>query len=134
MCRIGALPEGVEPDAAHGVDEAFTFRTHRPVHLDDALDGGGALVLAHRRADHLTECGEAVGRAAETDLVPLLAVLIDTEYADVPDMVMAAGIHAAGHLDLKLAQVVEVVEVIEALLDRLGDIERGGGGERAAIT
>src|SRR5271170_1471283 len=110
MCRIGALPERVESEATHGVDEAFTFRTQPAVHLDDALDGRGDLVLAHRRADHLAECGEAVGRAAEADLVPLLTVLIDTEHADVSDMVMAAGIHAAGHLDLKLAEVVEVVE------------------------
>ncbi len=93
------------------------------------------------------ERGEAVGRAAEGDLVPLLAVLIDAEDADVPDVVVAAGIHAAGHLDLDLAQVVEVVEVIEALLDltwrhracrrwRAAEIQARAGdhvGERADV-
>ena len=63
------------------------------------------------------ERGEAAGRAAEGDLVPLLAVLIDAQDADVPDVVVAAGIHAAGHLDLDLAEVVQVVEIVEALLD-----------------
>ena len=92
------------------------------VDLDDALDGGGDLRLRHRGPDDLAQCGEAVGRAAEGDLVPLLAVLIDAEDADVPDMVVAAGIHAAGHLDLDLAQVVEIVEIVEALLDLLGDV------------
>jgi len=58
-------------------------------------------------------------------------MLVDAEDADVADVVMPAGIHAAGHLDLDVAQVVQVVEIVEALLDLLRDPERAGIGERA---
>jgi hypothetical protein len=44
-------------------------------------------------------------------------VLVDAKDADVADVVMATGVHAAGHLQFDLAQVVEVVQVIEAFLD-----------------
>ena len=53
--------------------------------------------------------------AADLDLVPLLAVLVDAEDADVADVVVAAGIHAAGDVEVELADVVQVVEVVEAL-------------------
>ncbi len=66
-----------------------------------------------------TEGRDAAGRAAERDLVPLLATLVDAEDADVPDVVMPTGIHAAGHLDLDVAQIVEVIEIVEPLVDLL---------------
>src|SRR5215475_4982521 len=100
MCRIGVLPEGREPDAAHGVDEAFLLGAQRSIDVHDALDRGGDLTLRYRRSDDFTERGEAVGRAAETDLVPLLAMLVDAQHADMPDVVMPAGIHASRHLEL----------------------------------
>src|SRR2546430_9721183 len=111
MRRIGALPEGPEAHAAQGVDEAFALGAQGAIHLDHSLDGRRDFVLRHRRTDDFTERGEAVRRAAEGDLVPLLAVLVDAEDADVADVVMAAGVHAAGHLDLDVAQVVQVVEI-----------------------
>src|SRR3974390_1238066 len=121
MCRIGALPERRQPDPPHGVDEALAVLTQLAIGLDDPLESDRHLVLRDRGADHLTERGEAVGRAAEAYLVPLLAVLVDAEDADVADGVMAAGVHATGHLDLDLAEVVEVVEIVEALLDLARD-------------
>ena len=42
-----------------------------------------------------------VGRAAERDLVGLLAGALEAEDADVADVVMAAGVDAAGDLDLQ---------------------------------
>ncbi|MGV8161670.1 hypothetical protein ACV33M_33170, partial [Pseudomonas aeruginosa] len=50
--------------------------------------------------------------AAEGDLVPLAAVLVDAEDADVADAVGAAGGHAAGDAQAQLADVVPVVEVL----------------------
>ena len=76
---------------------------------------------------------EAVDRAAEGDLIPLLAVFLDAQNADVPDVMMAAGVHAAGHLDLDFAEVVEIVEIIEAALDVARDADRAGVGEAAEI-
>src|SRR5215475_9227622 len=103
MRRIGAFPEGLEPDVAQRIDEALALDAQRTVALDDALDGRGHLVLWHGGTDDLAERGDAGRRAAEADLVPLLTVLVDAEHADVTDMVVAAGVHAAGHLQLDLA-------------------------------
>src|SRR5580765_6289257 len=101
MCRIGALLEGPDADTAHGIDEALLVVAHAAVDLHDALEGGGHLVLGHRRTDHLAEGGAAAARRApESDLVPLLAVLIHAQHADVADVVAPAGIHAAGHVQL----------------------------------
>src|SRR5579871_3601139 len=133
MQRIGALPEGREPDAADGIDETLLLAAQRAIGLDQSPDGRCNLVLPHRRSEYLTERREAVGRAADADLIPLLAVLIDAEHADVADMVMAAGIHAAGHLDLDLAQVVEIVEIVETLLYLAGNRDRAGVGEGAEV-
>src|SRR5580692_7410103 len=104
MWRIGLLLERLDADTVHGVEEALVLGTVRAIHLDDALERRRHLVLGHRGADDLPERGGAAGgRAPERDLVPLLAVLVDAEDADVADVVMATGIHAAGHLQLDLA-------------------------------
>src|SRR5215469_17457691 len=133
MCRIGALPEGCEADPAHGVDEALAILAQVAVGLDDALERRCDLVLCDRGPDHLAERGEAVRRAAEADLVPLLAVLVDAEHADVTDVMVPAGVHATGDLDLDLAEIVEIVEIVEALLDLPGDRNGARVGERAEV-
>src|SRR6516162_561980 len=133
MCRIGALPERRKAYPAHGIDETLVLLAQFAIGLDDPLEGRGDLVLCDGRPDDLTERSESVGRASEADLVPLLPVLVDAEDADVTDVMMATGVHATGHLDLDLAEVVEVVEIIEALLDLARDRDRPRVGERAEI-
>src|SRR5947199_5878269 len=49
----------------------------------------------------------------------LLAFLVDAEDADMADMVMAAGIDAAGDVDEQLADIVLALEIGEALGDAL---------------
>src|SRR5579862_417306 len=106
MRRIGGFLEGLESDAPQRVDETLAVAAQVPIALDDALDGDGHLRLRHGGTDDLAERGDAGCRAAEADLVPLLAVLVDAQHTNVADVVMAAGIHAAGHLQLDLAQVI----------------------------
>src|SRR3984957_3419882 len=113
--RIDTLLEGCEADAAIGVDEALAVVAPLAVHLDDALDGFRHGAVRDRGPDHLTQGGKAVDRAAERDLIPLLAVLLHAQDADVSHMVMTAGIHAAGHLDFDFPQIVEIVEIVKAL-------------------
>ena len=55
-----------------------------------------------------------VGLAAERDLIKLLAVLLDAENADMADMVMAAGIDAAGNVDVQPAEIALQIEIAEA--------------------
>ena len=76
------------------------------VGVDDRLDGVDDLVGGEGRADDVAERRGLGGGAAERDLVELLALLVDAEDADVADVVMAAGVDAAGDLDLQLADVV----------------------------
>ena len=72
-------------------------------------------------ADHLADAGVVALTAAERDLVPLLAVLIDAENADGAEVMVAAGVHATGDVELQFADVVLVIQILETLLDRRGD-------------
>ena len=66
-----------------------------------------------------------VGRAAERDLVGLFACALEAENADMADVMMAAGVDAAGNLDLQRTDLARARAVAEALGDALGDgIER----------
>src|SRR3569833_1164798 len=133
MGRIHAHLEGIHANAAECLDESLAVFALGAINLDDSFYGGSHFVLRNRRADHLTERRRAVYRAAKRDLVPLLTVLIDTENADVPDVVMAACIHATRHLDLDVTKIVEIVQIVELHLDLVGDLERAGVGETAEI-
>ena len=104
------------------------------IDIDQVLDDVGNVRRRERRADDLSERGVVALGAAQRDLVPLAAVLVDAEDADVADVVVAAGVHAAGHVELEIADVVQVVEVVEAALDRFGDRDRLRVGERAEIS
>src|SRR5438445_7429924 len=104
--------EGLDADAVHHVDEALGVAVAaREIALDQLLDHVGDLRSSERRADDLTE-GCAAARpdfalvAADLDLIPLLAVLVDAENTDMADMVVPAGIHAAGDVHIDLTDVV----------------------------
>src|ERR1700757_2489910 len=131
---IDALLERLETEPAHGIDEMLVVVPALDVDLDQPRNHFGHLVRRERRADHLAQRGAFALRTADRHLVPLLAVLVDAEHADVADVMMAAGVHAAGHVERDLADVVQVVEVVEAPLDRFGDRDRLGVGERAEIS
>ena len=83
------------------------------------------VLRAEAGADDLADRGVLVARAAERDLVGLLAGALEAENADVADMVVAAGVDAAGDLDLQRADRLRPRAVAEVLRDALGDgIER----------
>src|SRR5258708_15366412 len=144
---INTFLERLDADALHDVDEALGVAVALPqIALDQALDHVGALGARERRPDDLAEgCAKRGGPArrrlphlslvaADLDLVPLLAVLVDAEDADVADVVVAAGVHAARDVEVELADIVLVVEIVEAPLQRLGDRDRLGVGERAEVA
>ena len=74
-----------------------------------------------------------VAGAAERDLVEFLAFPLDAENADVAGVMVAAGVDAAGNLDLQRADLLLPAGVGEALGDALGDRDRAGVGERAIV-
>src|SRR5688572_31527996 len=87
--------------AVHDVDEALVLAVAQlEVGFDHALDHIRHVGARERGTDHLAKrrAGAEPGLTLVTanfDLVPLLAVLIDAEDADMPDVVVAAGVHAA---------------------------------------
>ena len=135
MSAIYVFLERLGADAAHDVDEALGFAV-APVEidLDQLLDHVGDFLLRHRRAEHFAERSVVALRAADRDLVELRALLVHAENADVADVVMAAGVHAAGDVEVELADVVHEIEIVEPALDRFGDRDRLRVGERAEIA
>src|ERR1700753_3448579 len=94
---IDALPERFDAEALDGVDEQFVrARAQREIGLDNILNDVGNFAVTHSRPDQRADSGMLVGTAADRDLIEFLAVLLDTENADVADMMMAAGIDTAG--------------------------------------
>ena len=72
-------------------------------------------MLAEAGAHDVADAGIFRARAAELELVEFHALLVDAQNADMAGMMMAAGIDAAGNLDLELADIVLAVEIGEAL-------------------
>src|SRR2546425_12546516 len=99
---INAFLERFDADALHHVDEALGFAV-APVQvgLDEALDDVGNIGAREGRSDYFSKRSRRL-IPADLDLVPLLAVLIDAQDADVPDVVVAAGVHAARDVQVEL--------------------------------
>src|SRR3984957_20786885 len=98
---IDPLPERFDAEPFHRVDEQLIGTgAQRQVSLDNILDHIGDLAKRHGRPDQGANLGVLVGAAADGDLIEFLAVLLDAENADMADMVMAAGIDAAGDVDV----------------------------------
>src|SRR6266581_401171 len=132
--------EGFDADAVHHVDEALGVAVAaREVAIDQLFDHVRYFGTGKRRTDDLAEGCAAAGPdftlvAADLDLVPLLAVLVDAENADMADVVVAAGIHASGNIEIDLADIVQIIEVVKTLLNGLGHRDRLGVGERAEVA
>src|SRR5256885_11610327 len=81
---INAFLERFDADALHHVDEALGFAVALlQVGLDEALDDVGNIGARERRSDDFSKRSRGL-IPADLDLVPLLAVLVDAEDADVP--------------------------------------------------
>ncbi len=93
----------------------------------------GTCSPAEAGAEDLANRGALGGRAAERDLVELLALLIEAENADMADMVVAAGIDAARDVDLQRADLLLAVKIGEAARDALGDRNGARCRQRAVV-
>src|SRR6516162_621468 len=106
--RIDALLEWIDADTRDGVDENLV----RP--LAQLEIGVGDLAVRDRRTQDLAELGPLVGAAADRHLVVFLAVLLDAEDADMPDVMVTAGIDAAGDVDVQPSEIAGQIEILEA--------------------
>src|ERR1700674_780232 len=130
---VHACLERGDAEAMDGVDEELVLVARVDVGIDQLRDDLGHLGRGERRSDDLSQRGVVALAPADGHLVELRALLVDAEDADVADVMVAAGIHAAGDVEVQLADVVQVIEIVEAALDRLGDGNRLRVGERAEI-
>src|SRR4029079_17786952 len=129
FASIERLLERRGTDTAVGVDEFFLWvEPEAEIGLDDLLDGVGDLLRREAAADDFADRRVLVGGAAQRHLIELGALLLDAEDADMADMVMAAGIDAAGDLQLQLADLALALQRGEALRDFLRDRDRARGG------
>src|SRR5688500_15128260 len=126
--------EWLDAQSAHGIQEVFLGGAFFQVDFDKSFDRIGHFVCRKRRTDDRAERSVVTLRAADADLVPLRFSLVDAQNADVTDMVMAAGVHAAGDVDIDFTDIVQIIEIVEATLNRFGNRDRLGVGKRAEIT
>src|SRR6202789_584192 len=133
MSDIDALLERGDADAAHGVEETFVSFARIEIDADHVLHLVDDLVDREGGAEDLADAGILRARAAQLKLVEFDTLLVDAQDADVAGVMMAAGIDAAGDLDLELADLVLAVEIGEALGDLLRDRDRARIGEVAII-
>src|SRR3982750_4327253 len=106
FASIERLLERRGTDTAVGVDKTFTGTEPKAeIGVDDLLDGVGDLFRKKAAADDFANRGVLVGRSAKRHLVELGALLLDAEDTDMADMVVAAGIDAAGNLQLQFADL-----------------------------
>ncbi|MNE20201.1 hypothetical protein D3C80_1133100 [compost metagenome] len=117
-----------------GVDEALVFGTLFNVDIDQLLDHIRHVVLGKGRTEDLAQAGVTAGAAAEGHLVELFAFLVHPENADVADVVVTTGVHAAGDVQVQFADVEQVVQVVETALDGFGNRDRLGVGQRTEIA
>src|SRR5690606_6579091 len=134
ISRIYALLERVHANALVGIDEALFRGAVLQIHVDQLLHYGGHLIGGKGGAEDLADGGVTAGLATQRDLIELLALLVHTQNADVADVVVTTGVHASGNVQFQFADVVQVVEVVELLLDGLGDRDGLGVGQRAEIA
>src|SRR5262249_21000071 len=127
--RIDTLLEWLDAKALDGIDEQLVGRLAQlEIGGGDILDHVRHLGVGHGRPEQRSELGLLVGPPADGHLVILLAVLLDPEDADVADVVVAAGIDAAGNVDVQAPQVPRHIEIAEAA----GELR--GNGDRARIS
>src|SRR6266702_403367 len=131
---IDALLERFDTEALHRVDEQLLrpLAQHQ-ISFHDVLDDVGNLVELDAGADQIAKRGALIGTAADGDLVDLLAILPDAENADMADMMMAAGIDAAGDVDVQPADQIGELVVGEASRQLLCDRDRARICQRAII-
>src|SRR5579863_6198839 len=123
--RIDTLLERFDAEAVDRIDEQLVRAlTQLQIGRSDILNDIGHLRIRHRRPDQRTELGTFIGLAAERDLIKLLAVLLDAENTDMPDVMVPAGIDAARDVDVQPAEIALQVDVVEAARNLLRDRNR----------
>src|SRR5690606_25293647 len=95
ICRIHSLLVGGHADALVGVDEALFRGAVFHIDVNQSLHDDGHLVCGKGGAEDLADRRVAAGLPAQGYLIELLAFLVHAENADMTDVMVATGVHAA---------------------------------------
>src|SRR5437660_1374876 len=87
-------------EAAHGIEKSFVRSPLLDVYIQQPCDRFRHVGFRHGRTDDRAQRCIGTRGAPDGDLVPLLAALIHAEYADMTHVMVAAGVHAPGHLEI----------------------------------
>ena len=108
------------------------------VGLDDGLHHVADLIGRKRWTDHLAGHGRRsqvrAVRPTQGHLVPLGTIFVHAQDADVPTVVVTAGVDAAGDVQVDVADVLELVEVLVARNEFIGDGDRACVGQGAEVA
>jgi len=131
---INLVFEGFDADAVESIQKNFVRVAMRQVDADDLFHGIRDFCRCKGGANHLAGAGLAALTTAQGDLIELGIVLVHPQDADMGHMVVAAGVHAAGDVEVQFAQVKQVIQVTEARLDGVGDRDGLGIGQVAEVA
>src|SRR6266568_6752442 len=135
--NIGDLTEGGferrETEAPIGFNKALARLALRQIDGDDLVDGFRHMLCRQSGAQKFAEREFFGGVAANGDLIRLLAFFLEAENADMGDVMMAAGVDAAGHFDIQLANVLLLRRIGEMARQVLRQRDRTGRRQRAII-
>src|SRR5690554_3823297 len=141
MLPSAAITSGIDPllewfntNTAIGIQEGFFLGPFVDIHINDLGNHFGHLVPCKRGPQDLANGSLMMGIATETDLIELFAFLVNAQHANVSNVVVATGIHAAGDVEVDGAEVVQVIQIIKATLDSLSNGNRFGVGQGAEIA
>src|SRR5262249_60402446 len=113
--RIDTLPEWFDADALDRVEKDLVGpRAQLEIGRHDILDHIRHLGIRNSRTNERTQLGILISLPADRDLEEFLAVLLDPAEADMADVMMAAGIDAAGDVDVQPAEVPGELEIAKA--------------------
>ena len=120
-------------EALIGLLEGLAVLALLDIKVDQPLDRIDDAFRRKAGAGPLADGGGFGRIAAQRDLIGFRAGLLQAENADVADMMVAAGIDAAGNLDADRADLLLQARLGEALGDFLGDRNGSGGRQRAIV-
>ena len=89
--------------------------------------------MGHRRAQSLPQYSAVLVPPANGQLVPGLAFFLHTENANVANVMVSAGIHAAGYLYFHWAYRLLLIQVGEGFMECFGKGQRRRVGETAEV-
>ena len=130
---IANLLEGFDAAALDKINKHFRGLAFGQIEIDDPSNQGQNLVVGHRRAQSLPQYSAVLVPSANSQLVPGLAFFLHTENSNVADVMVSAGIHAAGYLYFHGAYRLLLIQIGEGFMECFGQGQGRRVGDAAEV-